>query len=315
MDQKGASLVTTHHFAPVLYHTTLGSHEPVLRIAPGDTVITRTVDAMGQDAQHVEITPGPNPQTGPFFVEDAEPGDTLVVRLDRLVPNRAIGEAGVMISPNVVDPDYVPQLAWEARSEDIGWRIDHQHATASLIHSEGKLGFLTLPLEPMLGCFGVAPPNGQAISTMTSGPYGGNMDYRGFVSGVTVRFPVFVPGALFFLGDGHALQGDGEISTSGVEISFEAEFTVDVRKREHIQWPRGENAAYIFTVGNARPLDQAVQHATTEMLRWLQKGYGLSAREAGILLGYCVEYDIGNMYDPAYTMVCKLPKRYLTAAV
>jgi acetamidase/formamidase len=310
-ETNGVSPVTTHYFTPTYYHTTLGPHAPVLHIAPGDTVITTTVDAMGQDAQHMKITNGPNPQTGPFFVEGAELGDTLVVHFDELTPNRRVGEAGVMLTPNVVDPDYVPQLAWTARTEDVGWQVDLATDTASLVNPEGRLGHLPLPLAPMLGCFGVAPAGGQAISTMTAGPYGGNMDYRGFVRGVTVFLPVFTSGALLFVGDGHALQGDGEIATSGIEISFDVQFTVDLRKHEHIAWPRGENADYIFTVGNARPLEQAVQHATTEMLRWLQGSYGLSAREAGLVLGYCVEYDVGNMYDPAYTMVCKLPKRVL----
>jgi acetamidase/formamidase len=137
------------------------------------------------------------------------------------------------------------------------------------------------------------------------------MDYNGFVTGVTVYFPVFMPGALFFLGDGHALQGDGEISGTGVETSFEVQFTVELIKGKQIEWPRGENADYIFTVGNARPLDQALQHATTEMLRWLQADYGLSPREATLLLGYAGRYDLGNVFDPAYTMVCKIPKRVL----
>jgi acetamidase/formamidase len=134
------------------------------------------------------------------------------------------------------------------------------------------------------------------------------MDYAGFVSGVTVYFPVFVPGALVFLGDGHALQGDGEITGTGIEISFDVAFTVHVHKDKRIHWPRGENADYLFTVGNARPLDQAVQHATTEMIRWLQEDYGLDPLGAHILLGQCVEYDLGNVFDPAYTMVCKMPK-------
>jgi acetamidase/formamidase len=80
-----------------------------------------------------------------------------------------------------------------------------------------------------------------------------------------------------------------------------------------MDWPRGEDADTIFTVGNARPLDQAVQHATTEMLRWLQGDYGLTPQDAGTLLGQVVQYDLGNIYDPAYTMVCKVPKRYLPA--
>jgi acetamidase/formamidase len=165
----------------------------------------------------------------------------------------------------------------------------------------------------MLGCFGVAPPRGQAISTATSAEHGGNMDYRGFMAGVTVYFPVFVPGALLHFGDGHAIQGDGEIVGTGIEISTTVRVTVSVQKGRRIFWPRGENATHIFTVGNARPLDQCVQHATTEMLRWLQDDYGLDAIGASILLGQAVEYDLGNIFDPAYTMVCKLHKRVLAA--
>jgi acetamidase/formamidase len=163
----------------------------------------------------------------------------------------------------------------------------------------------------MLGCFGVAPSGNQAISTATSAEHGGNMDYRGFVAGVTVYFPVFAPGALVFVGDGHAVQGDGEIVGTGIEMSFDVQFTVRLLKGRRIGWPRGENADFIFTVGNARPLDQALQHATTEMARWLQADYGLDGQSVGILLGQCVEYDLGNVFDPAYTMVCKVPKRVL----
>jgi acetamidase/formamidase len=269
---------------------------------------------MGRDARDVQVAAEPNPQTGPFYVEGAAADDTLILHLDRLVPNRATGESDVMPAPNVVDPDSIssmPGTSYRKGRKDIRWRIDQEAGTATLIEPEGKLGQLSLPLAPMLGCFGVAPPGGQAISTMTSGQHGGNMDYRGFVSEVTVCFPVFVPGALLFVGDGHALQGDGEISGTGIEISFEVQFTVNVIKGKKIHWPRGENGAYIFTVGNARPLDQAVQHATTEMLRCLQEDFGLSVREASLLLSYCVEYDLGNMFDPAYTMVCKIPKQFL----
>jgi acetamidase/formamidase len=211
-----------------------------------------------------------------------------------------------------VDPGYVRQIPYDPENDDIVWNVDTESGTATLQKPEGRLGHFTLPIAPMLGCFGVAPYHGQAISCMTSGQHGGNMDYRGFVAGVTAYFPVFMPGALVFLGDGHALQGDGELTGSGIEISFEAQFTVELLKGKRSWWPRGENADYIFTVGNARPLDQAVQHATTEMLLWLTADYGLTAREANILLGYTVEYDLGNMFDPAYTMVCKIPKRVVS---
>lgn len=301
--------MTVHQFTPTRYYTTLGTHEPALTVKPGDSIITTTTDSGGTDHNGVKVTVGPNPMTGPFYVEGAEPGDTLVMHLDRLTPNRPTGFANSIIAANAVEPDDVVNLPWDQR-ERIFWNVDPVGGTASLVEPLGKLGNFTLPIAPMLGCFGVAAPYGQAISTATSAEHGGNMDYRGFVAGVTVYFPVFAPGALVFLGDGHALQGDGEMSGTGIEIPFEVQFTVDVQKKT-IGWPRGENADYIFTVGNARPLDQAVQHATSEMLRWLQTDYGLSAREANVLLGYCVEYDLGNMYDPAYTMVCKIPKRRL----
>jgi amidase len=297
-----------HHFQPTHYHIAIGSHEPVLRIDAGDTVVTTTVDAFGKDANDTQVTPRGNPQTGPFYVAGAEPGDTLVVQLDRISPNRAIGYSGAVVAENVVEPSYVRELP---ERELADWHVDSQRRTATLIKPETKLGNLTIPLAPMLGCFGVAPPHGQAISTATSAEHGGNMDYPGFVAGVTVYFPVFVPGALLHLGDGHATQGDGEIVGTGIEISMEVQVTVQVIKGKRIRWPRGENAEFVFAVGNARPLDQAVQHATTEMLRWLKDDFGLDATSASLLLGQCVRYDLGNVFDPAYTMVCKLPKALL----
>jgi acetamidase/formamidase len=297
-----------HTFQPTIYHRTLGTHEPVLHVADGDTIVTTTVDARGFDAHRDQITERGNPQTGPFFVEGAEPGDTLVVELDDLQPNREHGWCGSSLAANVVDPDYVRELPQAALAE---WRVDRNAKTATLVKPESSLGELTIPIEPMLGCFGVAAERGQAISTATSAAHGGNMDYRAFVAGATVYFPVFAPGALFFLGDGHAAQSDGEIVGSGIEISMDVQVTLRLIKGKSIGWPRGENDEWIFTCGNARPLDQALQHATTEMVRWLQQDYGLDALGANLLMAQCVRYDVGNVFDPAYTMVCKLHKQWL----
>lgn len=302
--------MATHKFHPTHYHGTIGWHEPALRLQPGDTVVTTTVDAAGQDHTGQRITTGVNPQTGPFYVEGAEPGDTLVVHLDHLYPNRDHGWTGTVVAPNIVDPQYVTRLPDRGRAR---WQIDREGGTATLVEPQTRLGAFSLPLDPMLGCFGVAPPEGQAISCATSGQYGGNMDYRGFRAGVTVYFPVFAPGALLHVGDGHALQGDGEIVGTGIEISFDVRFTVGLIKGKRIQWPRGEDEEFIFTVGNARPLDQCVQHATTEMLRWLQEDYGLDPLGANLLLGQAVRYDLGNIFDPAYTMVCKVPRAILAS--
>lgn len=305
--------MTTHHFQPTHYHNTLGSHEAVLHVAPGDAIVTTTVDARGQDSSGEQITRPGNPMTGPFYIEGAEPGDTLVVHLDKLTPNRSLGWTRRMVAPNVVDPAYVRHLPWPADDSRVlaSWRVDHDAQTVTLVEPQTALGELALPLVPMVGCFGVAPARGEAISTATSAQHGGNMDYNGFVEGVTVYFPIFTEGALFHIGDGHAVQGDGEIVGTGVEISFDVTFTVDLRKGWRTAWPRGENAESIFTVGNARPLDQCVQHATTEMIRWLQQDYELTDEAAHLLLGQAVQYDVGNIFDPAYTMVCKMAKRWL----
>ena len=301
--------MAVHHFKPSVYYTAIGSHPPALTIADGDTVITTTVDARGGDEHRNQVAERGNPQTGPFAIESAEPGDTLAVTFDRLRPNRRFGFTGTVVAANVVDPGYVQALP----TDHVGgeWDVDVEAGTARLVQPATSLGDLVIPLEPMLGCFGVAPPRGQAISTATSAEHGGNMDYRGFTEGVTVYFPVFVPGALFHLGDGHAVQGDGEIVGTGIEISFEVQFTVRLIKGKTIHWPRADNGRELITAGNARPLDQALQHATTEMLRWLAEDYGLDARAASILLGQVVRYEIGNVFDPAYTVICKIDKRWL----
>jgi amidase len=298
-----------HTFTPDHYHTAIGTHPPVLEIASGDSVSTTTVDARGQDHTGQRVTPRGNPQTGPFFITGAEPGDALVVTFDRLIPNRPRGFTGGRVAPNVLDPDYSPSFTDER--DLILWDIDYEKEAVRPVDPPAATASLELPLNPMVGCFGVAPPRGQAISTATSSTHGGNMDFNGFVQGVTVTFPVFVDGALFFLGDGHARQGDGEIVGTGIEISFDVTFSVNLLKGKSIQWPRAENATHIMTVGNARPLDQCVQHATTEMVRWLCADYALDERSAHMILGQAVEYKLGNMYDPAYTMVCTVAKNVL----
>ena len=302
--------MATHRFQPTHYHNAIGAHEPVLRIAPGDTVVATTIDARGYDAERRQAGGRGNPQTGPFFIEGAEPGDTLVVRIDAIRLSREWGWTGASLAANVVDPEFVRELPPAGQFD---WQVDLAAGTVRLATPVAGLERLVLPIDPMIGCFGVAPAGGQAISTATSAQHGGNMDYKGFRAGTTVYFPVFVPGALFHVGDLHAVQGAGEIVGTGVEISGEVTFTVEVQKGRTIGWPRGEDADWIFTAGNARPLDQALQHATTEMVAWLASDYGLDPVAASTILGQCVEYEVGNVFDPAYTMICKLSKRVLAS--
>jgi amidase len=301
--------MTTHRFIATQWHHVLGTLPAALTVASGDTVITETLDAGGFDKDGAQPTGSGNPMNGPIFVDGAMPGDALKVEIIRMTPNRATGWTWGPLAGNVVDPEFIRQLPPRER---VYWAIDRQGGTVQLDPPVPGLENFVLPLEPMIGCFGVAPSRGQALSTATSAENGGNMDYRGFGPGATVWFPVAVEGALFFLGDCHAVQGDGEIVGTGIETSYEVEVRLTVEKGRKLVWPRGESADEIFSVGNARPLDQALQHATTDMLNWLTTDYGLSNVAASHLMGQVVRYEVGNVFDPAYTMVCKIAKKWLT---
>jgi acetamidase/formamidase len=300
--------MTTHYFSATNWHNVLGTLPSAFTVASGDTVITETLDAHGFDKDGVRRASEPNPMNGPIFVTGAEPGDALKVEIVRMTPIRASGWTRASLAANVVDAEFVRGLP---PRDKVNWRIDRQALTAMLEPAVPGLEDFVLPLEPMIGCFGVAPAVGQAFSTATSAENGGNMDYRGFGPGATVWFPVAAPGALFFVGDCHATQGDGEIVGTGIETCFEVELRLTVKKGWSLIWPRGENATEIFSVGNARPLDQALQHATTDMFKWLTSDYGLSPTAASHLMGQVVRYDVGNAFDPAYTMVCRIEKRWL----
>ena len=297
--------MSRHVFLPKVFHNAIGLGDPVLAVENGDTVVTQTIDAWGFDAKGQQVATRPNPMTGPFLVKGAEPGDALEVSIDRMTPSRATGWTLAPIASNVVDPAITSSLPERERSI---WTLDSEAKVARLTEASSALRDWTVPIRPMIGCFGVAPALNQAISTATSGPYGGNMDYPLFAPGARAQFPIFERGALFYLGDGHASQGDGEIVGTGIETSFEVEFTVRVIKGRKSSWPRGETVDEIFTVGNARPLDQALQHATTEMMNWLTADFGLDFIDASHVLGQCVRFDVANVFNPAYTVACRLPR-------
>ena len=300
--------MTLHNFTPTQFYNSIGSHEPVLKIGDGDTVVTETLDAHGFDRQGEKRGDSPNPMTGPFYVSGAEPGDALLIRLDRITMIRPTGWTFQVLAPNVINPGAVARFPQRVVTD---WIIDLATQRARLTNPPFALRDWSVAVKPMIGCFGVAPAMDQAISTATSGPYGGNMDYRGFGAGVDVMFPVSAPGGLFFLGDVHAAQGDGEIVGTGIETAAEVQFTVQVVKSKQIGWPRGSTTQEIFTIGNARPLDQALQHATTEMLDWLIQDYGLDEVTASHVMGQAVRYDIANVFNPAYSVVCRIGREWL----
>ena len=298
--------MTTHKFQPTTYFHTIGTHEPVMEISDGDTVITETLDAHGFDKALKLCGSDTNPMTGPFLVRGAEPGDVMAVKIARIGMNRATGWTRAGLAHSVIEPG---RIAHMPDRNKVLWNIGN--GQTSLQNPPATLADWAIDVIPMIGCFGVAPAFDEAISTVTSGRHGGNMDYRLFGEGCEAQFPVSVPGALFFLGDVHACQGDGEIAGTGVETSAEVEFTVRLIKQKHIGWPRGETADCIFTIGNVRPLEQALQHATSDMLDWLQSDYGLDLTGASHFMGQAVRYDIANVFNPAYSVACRIEKSWL----
>lgn len=203
----------SHTFEPTQFeHFFSGSIPPVLHVSPGDTVKTWSVDAAGVGPKGAHRTTGGNPLTGPFYVEGAAPGDTLIVHFNRIRLNRDTAISSPLIVDKALDPDYLKQRK-QVEGYNADWRLDRAAGFASLQKPTEAMKNYRVPLAPMLGCVGVAPPDGAQYRSGFLGSYGGNMDYNQLREGITVYLPVFVPGALLFVGDGHALQGAGELAT------------------------------------------------------------------------------------------------------
>jgi amidase len=302
-----------HEFTPKTFPREFSAaNAPVLTLAPGDSVHTSTVDAGGRDEKGVERVLGGNPQTGPFYIETAAPGDVLVVHLDRLRLNRDWAQS----DDAMVERGMNPQLA--VRMKDIGkpvrWHLDVQRGVATLEKPTEHLTQYSVPLRPMLGCIAVAPSASRAApNTGDSGRYGGNMDFNDLVEGATLYLPVSVPGALLYLGDAHAAQGDGELNGNALETSMEVEFTVDVIPAKNIPGPRLLSATHLMTMGLSGSLDDAFRLATASMAQWLAEDYKLTPSEIAQVLGTSAEYKVSEVADRNVGMVLKLDKQRLDA--
>lgn len=180
----------THRFEPKEFHNTFSqAHRAVLRIRPGDKVITKTIDARGFDENNQKRGERSNPQTGPFYIEGAEPGDVLVVHLDRIEPNRATAFSNDLLAPYTADPAFLRAKGAREQKTTI-WRIDKARNVARPEGDAFRPRTIEVPLRPMLGCVAVAPPRRQAIATSTPDTFGGNMDYNGMIAGVKLMLPV-----------------------------------------------------------------------------------------------------------------------------
>jgi amidase len=299
-----------HEFSPsVFYREFSASNKPVLSVAPGDSIHTTTVDAAGTDQEGHKRVLGGNPQTGPFYIQSAMPGDTLVVHLTRLRLNRDYAISDDAVVGRGLDGNLAVKMRDGGKT--VLWHLDLAQGLASLQKPGVHTATYAVPVHPMLGCIATAPaPSRGAPPTGDSGGYGGNMDFNEIVEGATVFLPVSVPGALLYLGDGHAVQGDGELNGNALETSMDVEFTVDVIP-ERTPGPRVESSTHIMAMGLAGSLDDAFRSATSNMAAWLTENYKLTAAEIAEVLGTAAEYKVSEVADRNAGIVLKINKERL----
>jgi amidase len=300
-----------HEFVPATFYRRFSAeNKPVLTVAPGDTIHTTTVDAGGGDEKGVTRVLGGNPETGPFYIETASPGDTLAMHITRLRLNRdyAISDDGIV--GRGLDSDWAVKM--KDGFKNVRWHLDLANGTASPEKPAEHLTHYTVPLRPMLGCVAVAPGSTQAApGTGDSGRYGGNMDFNEITEGATVYLSVNVPGALLYFGDGHAAQGDGELNGNALETSMDVEVTVDVIPNKHVPGPRVESQTHLMAMGLAGSLDDAFREATANMASWLTDEYKLTPSEVAQVLGTSSEYKVSEVADRNAGIVVKINKERL----
>ncbi|HNP24750.1 MAG TPA: acetamidase/formamidase family protein [Panacibacter sp.] len=288
---------------------------PVLTIRPGDTVSTESLDALGFDKDSIKRGERGNPLTGPFFIEGAAVGDIIAVTITKLSLNRSYATTLNTFIPKLL-PKHTARQMWRD-AKLVKWRLDLVNQTASPEKAYEHLSTLKVPLHPFLGSIGVAPAGSDVISSGGFGKWGGNMDYNAITASSTLYLPVFQNGALLFFGDGHALQGDGELNGDALETSMNFTFTVKVIKSEGnpLAYPRVEDLHYIMAFGQEKNLDLALKEATLNLLSWVQKDYQLSLEEASQLIGSSVSYQIPKVVPRKAAVVAKIPKDILANLV
>ncbi len=284
---------------------------PIASVVPGETVVLYTEDAFTGRIRGPEDLPSRvlderlNPQTGPIYVEGAEPGDTLAVRIESIEPTRDWAVSCFVPFFGGLTGTAATALLHDALEERLYFYT----------LADGKLTCgdrLQFPWRPFLGTMGTAPRL-EAVSALTPHAHGGNMDVRDTCPGHTVHLPVNVPGALFFTGDAHANQGDGELCGVALEITARVTLTFDVIKDRAIAWPRIESSERIMVVGSARPMEDAARIAYRELIDWIVADYGFDRLDAYQLLTQAGSLYVGNMVDTYYSLVAGIEKSYLGA--
>jgi acetamidase/formamidase len=303
---------------PGQYAWTFGGAAPVARVRPPAVLEVFTEDAFAGRVQsendlvsQVCEFPFVNPQTGPFYIEGAEPGDTVAVHFVSIEPARDWGASttiplfgaltGTHATVTLDEP--LPEVVWM-------WQLDRQAGTCRFTARHGDYT-ADLPMNPMHGTVGVAPASFEVRSALVPDAFGGNMDTPEMRAGATCYLGVNVEGALLSLGDGHARQGEGETCGVGVETAMNTVLIVDLIKGQPCPWPRLESDTHLMTAGSARPLEDAFRIAQAELIYWIAAEYGLHTLDAYQLVTQGVEAPLANVCDPNYTSLAKMPKRFL----
>lgn len=298
----------THRFVPKSGHPTFAKRPPILRIKSGDVVETSTLWGAWYEKAG-GAWPG---EVGPFHIEGATANDTLAVKIIRLRPNRdtAVSTHSPNFSALAVDK-YTPMLNDPIPARRFIWKLDLARNVGVLDLPGSRLKSIEVALSPMLGRVAVAPPGEQSWGGLWPGEFGGNMDASDVREGATVHLPIFHDGALFYFGDAHALQGDGEVCGSGLETSMDVTFQFELIKGKKIRWPRIENDEYLMATGSVRPLMDAFRIAQIELINWLVEEYAFDKWEALQVVSQVGTTRVANAVDPNYTVVAKFPKKYL----
>ena len=309
--ERTATTPQLHAFTPTDYSNSFSADRaPALVIWPGDSVQTKTLDSGGVDENGITQALYCNPQVGPFFVVGAEPGDTLAITLTSLKLNRDYADS----LDGLVGRLKTPRIAAEttALGKPVRWGLDRTKGIAYPQGATGALKHFSIPVKPMLGGLAVGPGSGYPpISTGDTDSVGGNMDFNAVVEGNTVYLPVQQPGALLYLGDGHALQGDGETTQWALETSLDVVVKVELLKQQSFATPRVESPTQIMTLGQGGSSDDALRIATSGMLQWLRQSYGLTLSEAAQVLGVAVQYQVANLAGRSVGVAAKLDKAVL----
>jgi len=289
-------------------------NKPGIHIFPGDIVHTWAPDSAGTDKTLKRVALGGDANIGPIYVEGALPGDTLVVHLIKIAPNRPTARQGSRIQQYAITPAYNLNAKYDARFNG-EWQVQNPDGYATLTEPTPALKNFKIKMNPMLGCISVAPPGMEAYGGTHLGPYGGNLDYNGVVSGTTMFFPVYHPGALFGFGDGHAAMGDGEVTQTGLETSMAVDFSVEIIKGYQTQGVREEDNDFLISFGVAGSLQEALKVSTAQLATWIKHDYGLTDSEVALFLGAVMQYNVTELVDPEFDVVSKVPKSALSMLV